>query len=67
MAKPTKHKHTYRNGTTLTLLATPKGLRIHWKPEGAEKRHPAFTVSWDKVEELKSALAQQALQQPQSA
>ena len=63
MAKPTKHKHTYRNGTKLTFLATQKGLRVHWKQGGAEKRHPAFTVSWDTVDELKAALTQQTQQQ----
>lgn len=63
MAKsPTRHKHTYRNGTKVTLSATPKGLRVYWKEEGDEKRHPSYTLSWDRIEALKEA--QLASQKP---
>lgn len=54
MAK-TKVKHTYRNGTELTLSATAKGLRVYWRAEGAEKRHPSYTIPWKNVEKIRVA------------
>jgi len=56
MAKtPTRHKHTYRNGTKLTLSATKRGLRVYWKEELDGKRHPSYTIPWNKVDKIRAA------------
>ena len=61
MAKEkSKHKHTFRNGTVLTVQATEKGLRIFWKEVGDEKRHPSLNLPWSKVASLKRNLKPKA-------
>lgn len=51
----TRHKHTYRNGTKLTLTATKKGLRVYWRGDSDIKRHPSYTIPWTKVDKIRAA------------
>jgi len=49
--KKNKHEHTFKDGATLNLTASSKGLKIGWQEVGKSK-HPAVTLTWKTVNRL---------------